>query len=322
MSISAKDYITWVQRAMNRMEDAGLTCDGVITPQYRDAVTEFQADHGLSQNGDIGPKEQDKIIRVSNGFYEYVEWVQDALSSPRVGISIPVNGARDNTTKNAIKSFQAFHDLRDDGWVGPRTETVLFKVSGVVPEWHIKGVGPKPTPKPKPKPKPRPTPAIPVDSRVTQIINHAYHHAMFNRDAYSADQRLMIIKVCGKLRMRHGINDTFIHDGKFFNYWQGNKQSKTIKPVQDDAREFIARGFKAMHPSSQTSKVAWRGIIKNLIKHIEHGIRFVSWHRDGKFTKSKNPSFEPMLEMAHEFLQDKKTKSNSIIHCFKGSRYL
>ena len=322
MSISSADFVKWVQRGMNRIVDAGMTCDGVDTPQYRSTVKEFQMKTGLTQDGIVGTNTQNKITTISNSTYEYVEWIQSALTCPRIGIEIPVTGARDTKTKNAIMSFQAFHDLDDDGWVGPLTETELLKVSGMLPYGHIKTSGPTaPKPAPKPSPSPVPTPAIPVSSRVTQLINHTYYHALYNRDAYAASDRQRILCVCGKLK-QGGINDTFILDGNLTRVYFGAKPSAGFKYVQDDAREYLTRCVNAMRPSERDSKVAARMIMKDLIKQIEAGLRCVSSHTAGMYKTSSNAAFEPILKQADDFLQAQKKKSNSIISCFKDSKYL
>ena len=77
-SISECDYVRWVQRTRNRELDSELITDGVITDQYRDAVRDYQVDNHLSATGDVGPAEQNSMIKTNHGSHSYAYWLQEA----------------------------------------------------------------------------------------------------------------------------------------------------------------------------------------------------------------------------------------------------
>ena len=47
MTISGKDYIAWVQRALNRLVGSSLVTNGDDTPDYREAVRAFRSKYKL-----------------------------------------------------------------------------------------------------------------------------------------------------------------------------------------------------------------------------------------------------------------------------------
>jgi peptidoglycan hydrolase-like protein with peptidoglycan-binding domain len=322
MAISSQDYIKWVQRGLNRIVEAELICNGLITSQYRDAVKTFQSENGLTPKGDIGPSDQNKLIRINHETPIYVEWVQNVLTDRSVGISLPKTGTMNKDTKAAVRSFQAYHGLKDDGWVGVRTETQMIRTSGLLPFGQITGGGPV-TPKPKPAVRPKPTPGgIPLDSQVTLMINHAYHHALYNRGSYAAASRKRLICVLGKLRRRSGINDTFLLESPMLSAYLSSSAATSLKAVKDTAREFLTRRLQAIPAANRSDRVTWRIITRDLIQAIEAGLRFVHRHDSGLFAKSRNPGFPAFLSDAVSFLETNKSRQSSIISCFADSAWL
>lgn len=47
--------VAWIQRSLNQIMNAGLTVDGKLGPQTRQAVKNFQRSHGLTVDGIVGP---------------------------------------------------------------------------------------------------------------------------------------------------------------------------------------------------------------------------------------------------------------------------
>lgn len=56
------EYIRWYQDAVNRIDGAGLTVDGVIGPLTRAAVRRFQQRSGLAVDGIVGPQTEQALI--------------------------------------------------------------------------------------------------------------------------------------------------------------------------------------------------------------------------------------------------------------------
>lgn len=137
--ISLKHYIQWVQRSLNRLLGASLICDGKTSKPYFDAVREFQWSRGLTSTGVVDQKTQNALIKANEIDPVYVLWVQEELNVAGAGALVE-NGVKTYKTKLAIKTFQAYQspDIKDDGFVGAKTELKLIKVRGRLPPGHIR----------------------------------------------------------------------------------------------------------------------------------------------------------------------------------------
>ena len=134
-----QEYIAWVQRSLNRLPlgDTALITDGKDTSEYRDRVRAYKADKKLGKSDEVDAKVQNALIDGSHRAPEYVTWVQIALEKAVTHSGRAPTGKMDSATKTAIKSFQTYEGLGDDGWIGPDTETVLIERSGVFPPGHF-----------------------------------------------------------------------------------------------------------------------------------------------------------------------------------------
>ena len=134
-----QEYIAWVQRSLNRLPlgDTALITDGKDTSEYRDRVRAYKADKKLGKSDEVDAKVQNALIDGSHKAPEYVTWVQIALEKAVTHSGRAPTGKMDSATKTAIKSFQTYEGLGDDGWIGPDTETVLIERSGVFPPGHF-----------------------------------------------------------------------------------------------------------------------------------------------------------------------------------------
>jgi peptidoglycan hydrolase-like protein with peptidoglycan-binding domain len=63
----SKAYVRWYQSALNRVNHAGLTVDGVKGPLTLAAVRAFQSQNGLVVDGKVGPKTEAALIRAGGG---------------------------------------------------------------------------------------------------------------------------------------------------------------------------------------------------------------------------------------------------------------
>jgi hypothetical protein len=156
--IDGQDYVLWVQRSLNRNFGVNLKPDGHINPDYRREIKEFQlwyvpqyrnANMMDSRLGKVDAVTQDRLIESNHTREAYLRWVQKALT--KVGLMTPETGVLDMDTIKNIKAFQGSpkRTLKVDGWVGSKTETKLWRESGILPpgsEWN--GNAPKPLDKP------------------------------------------------------------------------------------------------------------------------------------------------------------------------------
>jgi hypothetical protein len=141
-----QEYIAWVQRSLNRLPLGGsaLITNGEDTSEYRAKVRAFKADQRLGSSDEVDAKVQNALIKDSHKAPEYVKWAQAALEKVGAGDGRAPTGKMDSATKTAIKSFQAFEELGDDGWIGPDTETVLIQRSEMFPPGHVAAPPPEP----------------------------------------------------------------------------------------------------------------------------------------------------------------------------------
>ncbi|MBL8817624.1 MAG: peptidoglycan-binding protein [Planctomyces sp.] len=308
-------YIQWVQRTLNRDLDSDLVTNGRVTAEYREAVETFQLKHDLRITGLVDREDQDTMIKVNHKTRSYVNWLQEALRASGVDSSLAITGVVDEKTKKCVKSFQAFHNLTDDGWVGAKTESELIESSGILPGGHLKGV--RPIRRPLFYDNPTPTNnAIPVEQAVNRIISSNYTYVLHNADEMSADSRRTRLCVLGKLKQRHGILDTFPYDFWLDIAHSGSKQFNTAESVFVSAREYLTNKV-ARWPSHQRLNVhSGRLLVIDLMKEIEHGLERLSrYARESK--SSPSASFGPLLAEILAMVEVRKQKPNSILHCFR-----
>ncbi len=62
----SKEYIAWIQRALNQALGLRLSADGIMGPQTRSAIRSFQQRNGLNPDGVVGPTTEE-ALRVATG---------------------------------------------------------------------------------------------------------------------------------------------------------------------------------------------------------------------------------------------------------------
>jgi peptidoglycan hydrolase-like protein with peptidoglycan-binding domain len=153
-----------VQHTLNQVLGTNLPVDGVMGPDTRDAVRQFQQRQGLPVDGILGPQTERALAdararpaappqnggsappqngggaapptdqqelgaagwqgEVSRSSSAYVRWVQESLNRI-LGLRLAVDGISGPQTRSAVRSFQQRAGLTADGIVGPQTEAAL-----------------------------------------------------------------------------------------------------------------------------------------------------------------------------------------------------
>ena len=142
------DDVKWLQTVLRRY-GCSVSATGYFGEVTLSCVKRFQRDHGLTQDGIVGPATRGKLIAFLNGSGsgsgsgstpsipypvptrtlkvgctgDDVKWLQAALK--QLGFTITVDGIFGNGTKGTVIQFQRYNGLTQDGIVGPATRTAL-----------------------------------------------------------------------------------------------------------------------------------------------------------------------------------------------------
>lgn len=313
MKISEKDYVSWVQRTLNRELDSVLISDGVITDEYREAVETFQLMNDLPVTGQVGANDQNRMIRVNHSETSYINWLQESLRNSGVASDLPVTGVVDKKTADCIKAFQSYHDLTDDGWVGAKTEIELIEASGLMPGGHVARFGPLPqNPRPVNR-RPRPF-ALPIERQVTRLISNAYYDALYNRGAYSGDDRRVRLCFLTKLKQRHGIKDRYPANLSFA--YHGSSAYSTVDSLFLSARETLTKRLQRLPAESRNDSAVTRKLVSDLVAEVRTGLRDVDMY-DSRIRPSSSSTFRPLLNEVLQIIRVQQGQPNSILSCFR-----
>lgn len=138
--ISAEDYIKWVQRTLNRLYDVGLVTNGKISSKYRDALKRFNLDYLGRLYNDVDSKAQNVMIMLNEQNRAYMAWVQGLLLRTGASSELAQTGKKDKITTRYVKGFQAYQGLKDNGFIGAKTETALIRAGKEFPPGHAKRI--------------------------------------------------------------------------------------------------------------------------------------------------------------------------------------
>ncbi len=95
--ITSGDYVRWLQTALNKADNAGLAVDGAFGSGTTTAVKNFQAKHGLTQDGQAGTSTINKLVEV----------IKNKLNPPAPSIKIKCKiWMSDNKMGNEVSSFE------------------------------------------------------------------------------------------------------------------------------------------------------------------------------------------------------------------------
>lgn len=128
----AEVYLCWVKRSLLRQTLDPGPVDGSDHATYRAAVAAFRGQQGLPPGQAVDAPVQDRLIRLNHVDPEYAAWVQDALV--RGGL-MPASAREtlieraEGPARRAIQALQRAKGLAGDGWVGPKTERELRRLS-------------------------------------------------------------------------------------------------------------------------------------------------------------------------------------------------
>jgi peptidoglycan hydrolase-like protein with peptidoglycan-binding domain len=179
-SISATDYIKWVQRSLNRLYGSHVHTDGKLSSAYRAAVRKFNREYLWRDYDDVDEQTQNQLVLVNERNRDYVQWLIRALNQVGRG-PLPFTETYTSAVRNAIKTFQRRVGLRVDGCVGSKTELALIKATGTCPPGHFGS---------KPLPRERATFAF-LPDRVFQLKSFGYANHTLS-EAHMADIRNLI----------------------------------------------------------------------------------------------------------------------------------
>lgn len=316
-TISAKDYISWVQRSLNRLVPASLTVDGADTPTYREYVKTYQARCGRPQNGIVDAPLQNKVIKANHKDRAYGDWVRAALIKTGAGYDLAPTGVIDNATRTSLKCFQAYNNLKDDGWVGAKTETVLFQESKITPPGHISPVKPTPPPPPKPSPKPvDPSDTIDTEKLFDILCKQIELEIKLAPSTYpNVDQRNRLKCMLNKLRNPSGKDfdyqlaryvTRYIH-GTDFSFTKGYTPDDLASDARKDLMKKVQRN-KGLDGGKQYEK--FKQNLLWLYYDIEAGLgeiaRQYGLHGDSNYG----------AQAMNRWGMNKQKRANSILSCF------
>jgi peptidoglycan hydrolase-like protein with peptidoglycan-binding domain len=159
-TLQGTEFVRWVQASLNRVLSLRLPVTGILGPETRSAVRDFQRSQGLPVTGVVGPDTERALIAALAGRApaepariapaepaepepsegelddleletgsgrsdpQYVRWIQQSLNRI-MGLRLAVDGRIGPQTRSAVRSFQQRRGLAADGIVGPRTERAL-----------------------------------------------------------------------------------------------------------------------------------------------------------------------------------------------------
>jgi peptidoglycan hydrolase-like protein with peptidoglycan-binding domain len=323
--ISAKDYIAWVQRSLNRLLGVALITDGLDSSFYRDAVEEFQWAYGLPVSRDIDVADQNALIKANHLTPEYVAWAQESLAKVGAGIGLVASGTMNKATTNAIKSFQAYHGLSDDGWIGAKTETALIRESGILPPGHITR-GPVPTSRPKRRPPtPRPVDPLPLDKRVDRMLSVVLYEALHFPSTYpDKKQRRRVRCLAYKLKRRSGIDMKFIPSAEATRFVNSTPLPRPymLDKISISARDVFHKRVGRMSPADRTDPEKIRKqflwLDADIVNSLGEIQRLYTSHGHMAHPFKKTPPGP--ANMLHKWAYDRqngKTAAVSILACYK-----
>lgn len=138
--VDPAEYITWVQRSLNRILNMDLPTNGQDTREYRAAVREFKTKFlEKSSNDDaVDERTQNALIRQNEVTEYYICWVQSQLLVVGDANLGPPSGTKDGKTTAAIKGFQQSQKINADGVIGFFTEAALVRITRQPPPGDIR----------------------------------------------------------------------------------------------------------------------------------------------------------------------------------------
>lgn len=310
--ISARDYIRWVQRSLNRLFDAGLIVDGATSADYYEWVKEFKWSRGLPADNVVDEGAQNALIKANHKEPVYVMWAQEALVKSGAGYDLKVDGIFGNKTKTSLQSFQAYNDLVDDGWLGAKTETKLIEVTGLYPPGEKRGDAPKPKPAP-PKP-PEPDWVDPMSAeRRFEFWCWAYRSKLNKMDNIDQKQKKTLMCILEKLRRNRGWFD-YMQASDARMYVNSDKYNdKYPSELAVDARmvlKLMTNRVRSRAKSEKEGFQEWqKGFMKWYYDDLERGLSEIS-------NLYSIHGYEKKAKMMMQWRDRMENDSRSIIWCY------
>lgn len=130
------DYINWVKRSVNRLSGSEMEQDGVKDEEYILSVKGFQSYESIPDNGEVDKRTQDHLIIANILIVEYCDWIRGVVTKELPGTPVGSGPWVKSTDHAAVRAYQrkigpAHGGLTVDGWVGPHTEFIMNRSSGI-----------------------------------------------------------------------------------------------------------------------------------------------------------------------------------------------
>jgi peptidoglycan hydrolase-like protein with peptidoglycan-binding domain len=100
ISRTSRDYLRWVQGALNKFAGARLNVDGISGQSTREAVARFQRSRGLTADGIVGARTEAALVQAGAGSPPSVDAVPAA---PAAGSGTPSTTTLDIVPVNGIQ---------------------------------------------------------------------------------------------------------------------------------------------------------------------------------------------------------------------------
>jgi len=318
---SATQYISWVQRGLNRELGSNLMDNGVIGDTYRDLVWELNESRIGMHTSQVTRETQDLLVEVSNARHDYMSWVQLSLNAAGF-FKGAMTGLIDPPTRDALLKFQGDKGLRDDAWVGPDTETWLITASGRRPPGQY-------TPLP-PKPKPTPLPKPPVDfldtARRVELWARTYRNDLIGDATVDPQRKARMRCVLGKVKSRWvaDVNDRYMTASAVRAYLRAPLSKTESFPAElnryTDSLKSKLEDYAAKCPGSRASAEAYQGFqaaFQKRFDEVELGLSTIQAYYGGSISDAMVHATGFKAKFLHRWAEDKVANSSDVYACFR-----
>lgn len=159
MQIAPAEFHTWAQQALNRVPGIQFKITGESHEEYtdyKDAVRAYQKDYVGKVTGVVDEKTYNSLIANNHIDPSYNRWIRESLAKAAGKPGLTAASGQTPDLIKAIRDYQGSKKgaLNVDGWVGVKTELVLYMEASVK----------------IPVPNPQGPIQVPIEARVTKWL--------------------------------------------------------------------------------------------------------------------------------------------------------